>query len=399
MTKKMVVLAAALAASLPLSFALSKPVFAQALVQTQSPVLTVVTPETLETELTGDKPSLVILVGDDCNVCTDLAKLAQKYPQMKFFQGKASDFYSDDVLARIVPSVLVYVPGVGATFEQEKFSPADLEKFVAERVSIATRQASASNKVSAIREKIKTESQAFNEDLDKLRAEFTDLWKPYAERIAAERAQAAKAVASFEAQLKALLKKANDERQPILQKLGEVEVRGRAAVEADPEIVMHTRTIGDLRKSFVEAEAELERLKAKGVDGKDSAFRAVTDRLTALEKAFGEASTAYNARSADVIKPFADEVKALVAELEAVDKKFQPQRTELNGKIKVASQPFADEAAKILAEGRLMLKPHFDAVETVKENKKRALKPLSDELQTAIRDLEKALEETAVPAN
>lgn len=397
MTKKIVVLAAALAAAL--SVATSQAAFAQAQVQTQAATLPVVTPQTVDAELAGDKPVFIILTGADCNVCTEIAKLAAKYPQMKFLQGKASDFDSPDVVhVGILPLAIVSVPGVGPTFQQEKFAPADLDKFIAERVTVAMRQTAASNKVSVVRESIKTTSQPFNEDLAKLNAEYKELWKPYADRIEAERLKAAKATAPFEAQLTALSKKANDERDPLVAKLREIEGRARAAVEADPEIVAHTKTIGDLRKSFAEAETELERLKEKGVDGKDAAFKAVTDKMSALDKSFGDTITAGRARTVEVMKPFAEEAKPVAAQLEVVDKKFGPQIADLYAKIEQASKPFADEASKISAEGKLMLKPHFDAVDTVKANKKRALKPLFDELKTAMGELEKVLEETAAPA-
>lgn len=395
MTRKIVVLAAALAAALPFSLAVSQTAFAQAQVQSQPASLPTVTPQSIESELAGVKPAFVILTGDDCTVCTELAKLAVKYPQVKFLQGKGSDFQAPEAA---LPVVIISVPGVGPTFQQEKFATADLEKFVAKRVDFASRQAAASSKVVEIRENIKAASKPFDEDLKKLREEFQDLWKPYGERIAIERAKAEKAAAPFEAQSMALAKKQADERAPIIRKMRELEARARAAVESDPESVAHLKTVTDLRKSFAAAETELEQLKEKGVDGKDAAYTAVTAKMAALEKTFSETIGAARARSAEVMKPFIEEAKPLAAQLEAVNKKFEPQVDDLNSKIEAATKPFATEAAKIEAEGKLMLKPHFDAVDTVRNNKKRAIAPLRDELSKATADLEKALDDTVPPA-
>lgn len=395
MTRKIVVLAAALAAALPLSLAVSQTAFAQAQVQSLSAPLPVVTPQSVESELAGDKASFVILTGDDCNVCADLARLAAKYPQMKFLQGKGADFQAPDAA---LPVVIINVPGVGPTFQQEKFATTDLEKFVAEHVDFASRQTAAANKVTAIRESIRTTSQPFDEDLKKLREEFKDLWKPYGDRIEAERAKAEKAAAPFEAQSMALAKKQADERAPLVKKMREIEGRARAAVQADPETVARAKTVADLRKSFADAQTELEQLKEKGVDGKDVAFTAVTDKMAALEKAFSETVAAARTRSAEVMKPFIEEAKPVAEQLEAINKKFEPQVTDLNDKVEAATKPFATEAAKIEAEGKLMLKPHFDAVETVRNNKKRAITPLRDELSKAMTDLETALDETTTPA-
>jgi hypothetical protein len=390
MTKTLMVLAAALAVAMPVSIAASQSVFAQAQVQPQVIQPTTVTPQNIEAELAGDKPAIVILGGADCKVCTDIAKLAAKYPQIKFLQGKGSDFQAPD---GDLPVIIVNIPDVGPTFQQEQFAPADLEKVIAERAAVAATQTAAALKVRAARDAIKKAAQPFDDELKVLAAEYQELWKPYGERIAAEKAKAQAATAPFEAQYEALDTKIRAAKKPLQEQLAKIGADARAAVQADPQTAEFSKKIGELRTAYESADAELQQLRSAGVAETDPAFKAVIDRMTGYEQTFKATMTAARDRGLEVAKPFIAQAEPLKKQLEAIDTQFAPQVADLEKKAQDAAKPFVTEINKISGEGKLMLKPQSEKLATVKANKARAIVPARDELAKAMDELQKTLSE------
>jgi hypothetical protein len=328
MTKVNTVIAAALA------FALLTPgsAMTQDRAQAQSSALLPdLSPENLKAELAGDKPAFIIISGKTCDACPALAKLAAEYRDVKFYHGSGSAF---ELPTEILPVFFVNVPVAGVTIQVKRFAPADLEKFVARRVQFAVQQTAVALNVRAIREKIKTTSQPFDEELKQLLRDQEMIWKPYAERIAIERAKADQAAAAYFEQADALELRLLEARNPVRRELQKIRKETDAAVKANP--------------------------------------------LNADEAA----------------RPFRERTRQLELELDSISLKFKPEFEELNGKIAEATKLFLSEASKIESEGNLMIKPHLARIDMANANKERALAPLRLELSKSMQELEKALDES-----
>ncbi|MBK7748892.1 MAG: hypothetical protein IPI39_16755, partial [Candidatus Obscuribacter sp.] len=104
--------------------------------------------------------------------CDELARLSSKYPQVKFFHVRAGDF---GVPEDRLPVFFVNLPGFGVAFERYKFADSDLESFVERRVKAAEKQMNALTRLRAVRDKVKSVSQPFD---DRLKVLLSDCDRP-----------------------------------------------------------------------------------------------------------------------------------------------------------------------------------------------------------------------------
>ncbi len=324
---------AVIAAVLAFALPLSAPAPASAQVSVQAPssaLLPGLTPQNYKSELAGDKPAFIIISDDNCDACPNLAKLAADYPEVKFYHGNASEF---GAAAEILPVFFVNVPSAGVTFEMYRFASDDLRSFIAQRVKFALRQTAVGLKVRAVQDQIKKTSQSFDDELKTLSDEYETLWKPYAERIAIETAKANAIAESFDDQVYDLDMRVFNARNPVRLELIKARREAEAAVKANPP-------------------------------------------------------------GSEVTKTLLARTRQLELQLDSISLKFKSEIEELKLKISEATKPFISEATKIEALGKLMLKPHFDQVETVKANKARALEPLRGEYKKSLQELDKTLDES-----
>ncbi len=355
--------------------------------QTQYHSLSILKPENFKIELAGQKPALLIVAGDTCNLCDELAKLSSKYPQVKFFQVRAGDF---DIPEDRLPVFMVNLPGFGVAFERYKFTDNDLPSFVERRVEAAEKQMLALEEVKVVREKIKSVSQPFDDRLKVLLADYDRLSKLYSARSAAELAKAEEAKAAFDDQLYEHELEVFEARRPINVQLARLRREASAAISADRQSAEYQQRLLDLRRSYTE---ELDAMKGKAVAKDDAAYVTVADRVAELRRQYNDMLTQSRLHEAEVTRPFTEQAKPLEAQLHSISLKYRPRSEELKAMIAAAAKPFKEEATRIEKEGNAALKLPLDQIEMVKAQRKVVTAALSEELDKAMQVMDAALRE------
>lgn len=121
-------------------------------------------PKLTQQDAKSDKPLVVVVAGaKDSALVAQLAAQASKHPGVKFLQADAATVGAPD---EALPALIVFVPGVGPTFQKANFAaPADLDAFIAKRVKFAIEEADAAKALSALQQDLATKSKPFQDEL------------------------------------------------------------------------------------------------------------------------------------------------------------------------------------------------------------------------------------------
>lgn len=358
--------------------------------QTQYHSLSILKPENFKIELAGQKPALVFVAGDTCNLCDELAKLSSKYPQVQFFQVRAGDF---DIPEDRLPVFMVNLPGFGVAFERYKFTDDDLQSFVERRVKAVEKQMLALEEVKVVREKIKSVSLPFDDRLKVLLADYDRLSKLYSARSAAEFAKAEEAKAAFEDQVYEHELEVFEARRPIDGQLVRLRREASAAIRADRQSAEYQQRLLDMRRSYTEAYDQLDAMKGKAVAKDDAAYVTVANRVAELWRQYNDMLTQSRLHEAEVARPFTEQAKPLEAQLYSISLKYRPRSEQLKAMIAAAARPFNEEATRIEKEGELALKLPLEQIEMVKAERKVVTAALNEELDKAMQVMDAALRE------
>lgn len=389
MTRTVAIIAAMFALVLPCTFNYDT-ARANMVEQTQYHPLPILNPQDFEIELAGQKPVLLLVAGDTCNLCDELARLSSRYPQVKFFHVRAGDF---GVPEDRLPVFIVDLPGFGVVFERHKFMDSNLESFVERRVQAAEKQMNALTRLRAVREKVKSVSQPFDDRLEVLLADYNRLSKHYSDRSAAAMVKADEARAAFEDQVYMLEEEEFEARKHTLEQVIKLRKDASAAVNADRESAEYKQRLRDLSKSYTEAVDQLDAMKGKSVARVDAAYVTVASRVEQLWRQYKEMQIQSSLHDEEVTRPFIEQAKTLEEELRSISLKYRPRSEQLKAMIAAAAKPFTEEATRIEKEGEAALKLPLEQIEMVKAQRKLVTAAFSEELDRAMSAFDAALRE------
>jgi len=389
MTRTVAIIAAMFALVLPCTFNYDT-ARANMVEQTQYHPLPILNPQNFEIELAGQKPVLLLVAGDTCNLCDELARLSSRYPQVKFFHVRAGDF---GVPEDRLPVFIVDLPGFGVVFERHKFMDSNLESFVERRVQAAEKQMNALTRLRAVREKVKSVSQPFDDRLEVLLADYNRLSKHYSDRSAAAMVKADEARAAFEDQVYMLEEEEFEARKHTLEQVIKLRKDASAAVNADRESAEYKQRLRDLSKSYTEAVDQLDAMKGKSVARVDAAYVTVASRVEQLWRQYKEMQIQSSLHDEEVTRPFIEQAKTLEEELRSISLKYRPRSEQLKAMIAAAAKPFTEEATRIEKEGEAALKLPLEQIEMVKAQRKLVTAAFSEELDRAMQEMDAALRE------
>jgi len=389
MTRTVAIIAAMFALVLPCTFNYDT-ARANMVEQTQYHPLPILNPQNFEIELAGQKPVLLLVAGDTCNLCDELARLSSRYPQVKFFHVRAGDF---GVPEDRLPVFIVDLPGFGVVFERHKFTDSNLESFVERRVQAAEKQMNALTRLRAVREKVKSVSQPFDDRLEVLLADYNRLSKHYSDRSAAAMVKADEARAAFEDQVYMLEEEEFEARKHTLEQVIKLRKDASAAVNADRESAEYKQRLRDLSKSYTEAVDQLDAMKGKSVARVDAAYVTVASRVEQLWRQYKEMQIQSSLHDEEVTRPFIEQAKTLEEELRSISLKYRPRSEQLKAMIAAAAKPFTEEATRIEKEGEAALKLPLEQIEMVKAQRKLVTAAFSEELDRAMQEMDAALRE------
>lgn len=389
MTRTVAIIAAMFALVLPCTFNYDT-ARANMVEQTQYHPLPILNPQNFEIELAGQKPVLLLVAGDTCNLCDELARLSSRYPQVKFFHVSAGDF---GVPEDRLPVFIVDLPGFGVVFERHKFMDSNLESFVERRVQAAEKQMNALTRLRAVREKVKSVSQPFDDRLEVLLADYNRLSKHYSDRSAAAMVKADEARAAFEDQVYMLEEEEFEARKHTLEQVIKLRKDASAAVNADRESAEYKQRLRDLSKSYTEAVDQLDAMKGKSVARVDAAYVTVASRVEQLWRQYKEMQIQSSLHDEEVTRPFIEQAKTLEEELRSISLKYRPRSEQLKAMIAAAAKPFTEEATRIEKEGEAALKLPLEQIEMVKAQRKLVTAAFSEELDRAMQEMDAALRE------
>lgn len=389
MTRTVAIIAAMFALVLPCTFNYDT-ARANMVEQTQYHPLPILNPQNFEIELAGQKPVLLLVAGDTCNLCDELARLSSRYPQVKFFHVRAGDF---GVPEDRLPVFIVDLPGFGVVFERHKFTDSNLESFVKRRVQAAEKQMNALTRLRAVREKVKSVSQPFDDRLEVLLADYNRLSKHYSDRSAAAMVKADEARAAFEDQVYMLEEEEFEARKHTLEQVIKLRKDASAAVNADRESAEYKQRLRDLSKSYTEAVDQLDAMKGKSVARVDAAYVTVASRVEQLWRQYKEMQIQSSLHDEEVTRPFIEQAKTLEEELRSISLKYRPRSEQLKAMLAAAAKPFTEEATRIEKEGEAALKLPLEQIEMVKAQRKLVTAAFSEELDRAMQEMDAALRE------
>lgn len=389
MTRTVAIIAAMFALVLPCTFNYDT-ARANMVEQTQYHPLPILNPQNFEIELAGQKPVLLLVAGDTCNLCDELARLSSRYPQVKFFHVRAGDF---GVPEDRLPVFIVDLPGFGVVFERHKFTDSNLESFVERRVQAAEKQMNALTRLRAVREKVKSVSQPFDDRLEVLLADYNRLSKHYSDRSAAAMVKADEARAAFEDQVYMLEEEEFEARKHTLEQVIKLRKDASTAVNADRESAEYKQRLRDLSKSYTEAVDQLDAMKGKSVARVDAAYVTVASRVEQLWRQYKEMQIQSSLHDEEVTRPFIEQAKTLEEELRSISLKYRPRSEQLKAMIAAAAKPFTEEATRIEKEGEAALKLPLEQIEMVKAQRKLVTAAFSEELDRAMQEMDAALRE------
>lgn len=365
MSKKFLVIAAALAVALP-ALSVAPSAFAQAAPPTETvqvaPTLPRVSKENMTAEIfNSDKPVFVLVVGDNCDSCSGLsvrlAAQADKYPDWKFVQVTAADA---GVPAEAVPLIAVLVPKSGTVYSKAAFAvPADLDAFIKARVDFGNKLSAANAKVADLEKQIAEKGKPFDDEMQVLQDQANVIVKPFTDRINAIKADAAKAV------------------EPLNKELQDA--RDRQAAAAKPFIEQIEVVSAQLQKATAPLETEwdtlqtkLDDLNAKGVKADDPEYKTAADRAEALRKEYAEKSASFEKQIEELRGKARDARSGFNAELQGIRTKIQE-----------ANKPFGEKIQAVRAEINEALKDLRAKAADVEKRKGEAIGTLSDDLGKA----------------
>lgn len=288
-----------------------------ALTRTPAPqvmaTLPIVEEAALEATLTESTiPVGVFVSGPKCESCASsesiLAGAAAKHPGMKFIK------VLDD--ERSEPGFLVVVPGLGPSYQLEKFneSARSVDSFIAKRVKVAGEEQAIANKIVELKGKIDELAAPFNEKLAEIQKNAGAAVVPHQKELARLSAEAAAAAKPYAEEAAALTAKLEEAEKPFKAESEKLQAEVQAAM-----------------KPYAEQSAQIE--KSIGPEVKE-----LLAQLQAAQKAGDkEKFMALQAQVRQAFGPNFEKMQTLMQEMQNTVRPFQAKGNKLEKQLEAAT--------------------------------------------------------------